>query len=170
MICLTSLFQAKLGLSDGTTQAARTLKDRSNPDRFRPCSRGSLVGTRHWLEYINPRSGDQSVSETRAHTKPLTRRLPMTLHHGDSLKPYPRLALTVDQAAHLPPHPRHRYGGLMNVDSLAHGLYRRCQGWYVAPGGIGLGSARTRAIVICNYICAYVISAQSADIMHADLL
>ena len=37
MICLMSLFQAKLGLSDGTTQAARTLKDRSNPDRFLPC-------------------------------------------------------------------------------------------------------------------------------------
>ena len=31
MICLTSLFQAKLGLSDGTTQAARTLKDRKVP-------------------------------------------------------------------------------------------------------------------------------------------
>ena len=31
MICLTSLFQAKLGLSDGTTQAARTLKHRNRP-------------------------------------------------------------------------------------------------------------------------------------------
>ena len=63
---------------------------------LRPCSRGSSVGTRHWLEYINPRSGDHSVSETHAPTKPLTRRLPITLHNGDSLGPYPRLAQLLD--------------------------------------------------------------------------
>ena len=44
MICLTSLFQAKLGLSDGTTQAARTLKD-EQPRPVSPLLKGLIVVT-----------------------------------------------------------------------------------------------------------------------------